>query len=40
VVAFSNGKPVATFPENALAFTLRPYAAADEDAAIELWRRT
>ena len=22
------------------AFTLRPYAAADEDAAIELWRRT
>jgi putative acetyltransferase len=23
-----------------LSFTLRPYAAADEDAAIELWRRT
>jgi putative acetyltransferase len=23
-----------------LAFTLRPYAPADEDAAIELWRRT
>jgi putative acetyltransferase len=23
-----------------LPFTLRPYAAADEDAAIELWRRT
>jgi putative acetyltransferase len=23
-----------------LAFTLRPYTAADEDAAIELWRRT
>ena len=25
---------------SAQAFTLRPYAAADEDAAIELWRRT
>ena len=25
---------------SAEAFTLRPYAAADEDAAIELWRRT
>jgi putative acetyltransferase len=25
---------------SAAAFTLRPYRAADEDAAIELWRRT
>ena len=25
---------------NAHPFTLRPYIAADEDAAIELWRRT
>jgi putative acetyltransferase len=25
---------------SAAAFTLRPYQAADEDAAIELWRRT
>jgi len=25
---------------SALSFTLRPYAADDEDAAIELWRRT
>ena len=25
---------------NRISFTLRPYAAADEDMAIELWRRT
>jgi putative acetyltransferase len=25
---------------SAAAFTLRPYQAADEEAAIELWRRT
>jgi putative acetyltransferase len=37
------GKPLHTFPDRALVaadFTLRPYRAEDEAAAIELWRAT
>jgi putative acetyltransferase len=41
LVAFSDGKPVPTFPEDAPEHVkLRPYAAADEAAAIALWQRT
>jgi putative acetyltransferase len=38
LLQFRTGKPVSTLPENAP--TLRAYTAADEDAAIELWRRS
>jgi putative acetyltransferase len=38
--AFSDGKPVSTFLENAPGVTLRPYEEADEAATISLWQRT
>lgn len=40
LVAFSDGEPVSTVPENAPGVTLRPYVETDEAAAIAVWQRT